>query len=90
MACRIEPGMKLEAFTENSFSGWWAMRDSVTEQEIGTGDGGFEEQDARLFAAAPDMFKLLKDVQGMLYAQDLSSSQVGVAVADIINKVEGK
>lgn len=60
MAWKIEPGMQLEAFTEDSFSGWWSVRDSITCQEIGSGDGGLEEQDARLFAAAPALLNMLQ------------------------------
>lgn len=45
---------KIEAFTEESFSGWFALRqitDDGLNHEIGSGDGGLFEPDARRLAA---------------------------------------
>ena len=41
---------RLEAFTQESFAGWYALRDQ-DDLEVGSGDGGFEESDARRLAA---------------------------------------
>lgn len=41
---------RLEAFTQESFSGWYALRDQ-RHFEVGSGDGGFDEADARRLAA---------------------------------------
>ena len=46
---------KIEAYTEESFSGWFALRqitDDGLNHEIGSGDGGLFEPDARRLAAA--------------------------------------
>jgi hypothetical protein len=45
---------KLGAFTEDRFSGWWAL--CTDEGEMGSGDGGFEEADARRLAACWNAF----------------------------------
>lgn len=42
---------RIEAFTQDSFSGWWALREK-DGHEIGSGDGGLFEPDARRLAAA--------------------------------------
>lgn len=46
---------RLEAFTEESFSGWYALRDQG-HFEVGSGDGGFDEADARRLAACWNAF----------------------------------
>lgn len=68
------------------------MRNRVYANVQGYRDTPKEELEAtaRLFAAAPDLLEVLKDVQGMIYAQGLSESQVGVAVANIIAKAQGE
>lgn len=46
---------KIEAFTEPEFSGWWALREQTYDgrnHELGSGDGGLFEKDARRLAAA--------------------------------------
>ena len=48
-----------EAFTEESFSGWYSIRD-YNGAEIGSCDGGFFEKDARLIAAAPELLHALR------------------------------
>lgn len=51
---------KIEAFTEESFSGWFALRqitDDGLNHEIGSGDGGLFEPDARRLAAAWNAFE---------------------------------
>ncbi len=45
---------KIEAFTEPEFSGWWALREKTDDginHELGSGDGGLFEPDARRLAA---------------------------------------
>lgn len=46
---------RLEAFTQESFSGWYALRDQ-DHFEVGSGDGGFDEADARRLAACWNAF----------------------------------
>lgn len=58
-----------EAFTQPEFSGWWAVRDASTGREIGSCDGGFDETDARLMAAAPE---LLAAMQASIALADMS------------------
>jgi len=51
-----------EAFTEDSFSGWWAIRQKTDDgftTELGSCDGGFEEFDAKLIAASPTMYEFI-------------------------------
>lgn len=47
---------RLEAFTQESFSGWYALRDQ-DDFEVGSGDGGFNEADARRLAACWNVFE---------------------------------
>lgn len=47
---------RLEAFTQESFSGWYALRDQ-DHFEVGSGDGGFDEGDARRLAACWNAFE---------------------------------
>lgn len=49
-----------KAFTEPDFSGWWSIRQMETGHEIGSGDGGFWEEDARIMALAPELLDSLK------------------------------
>lgn len=62
MEHKFTPG-PLEAFTEESFAGWWAIRRVEDGREVGSGDGGFDKEDALLFAAAPDLLALLIESQ---------------------------
>lgn len=51
---------RIEAFTEESFSGWFALRqitDDGLNHEIGSGDGGLFELDARRLAACWNAFE---------------------------------
>lgn len=44
-----------EAFTEPEFSGWWAIRQKTEDgltHEVGSGDGGLEEADAKFIVRA--------------------------------------
>lgn len=47
---------RIEAFTQDSFSGWWALREK-DGHEIGSGDGGLFESDARRLASAWNAFE---------------------------------
>lgn len=47
---------RLEAFTQESFWGWYALRDQE-DREVGSGDGGFDEADARRLAACWNVFE---------------------------------
>lgn len=52
---------KWEAFTQDSFAGWWAIRE-VGGAEVGSCDGGFDEKDARLMASAPELLEALQEM----------------------------
>lgn len=49
-----------EAFTEDRFSGWWAIRDANDGLEVGSCDGGFSREEAHLMAAAPELLEACK------------------------------
>lgn len=50
-----------EATAPSAANGWWIV--SAAHGEVGSGDGGYEEADARLIAAAPDMLAALQVVE---------------------------
>ena len=59
---RHTPGI-WEAYTEDSFSGWWAIRQAYAPHtEIGSCDGGFDEADARIMAASPELLDALQSL----------------------------
>lgn len=68
-----------EAFTQPSFSGWWSVREK-DGFELGSGDGGFHESEARMMAAAPD---LLSALQGVLHVADRQIDEFDAARAAI-------
>lgn len=87
-----------EAFTEDRFSGWWAIRDTEGN-EIGSTDGGFDELDARLMAAAPEMLEALtvarelvsqyySQVRGYTFSDGIM--EVLNRIDDVLDKAEGK
>ena len=49
------------AYSGEDTNGWFVIHDADGD-EIGSTDGGFEESEARMFAAAPDMADALKAV----------------------------
>lgn len=79
-----------EAFTEDSFSGWWAIRQVETALEVGSGDGGDIEADARLKAAAPE---LLEAVERLLVCMSLAGwegDDSAIFARKAIAKVKGE
>lgn len=66
---KITSDAKLEAFTDEQFSGWWAIRDVVSQREV-----GFFEEDAKLFAAAPDLLESLRDMVDAMESYGYSHS----------------
>lgn len=77
-----------EAFTEESFSGWWAVQDG-NGHEIGSGDGGFDEEDARLMASAPELLEALEEAVCALdvCGKDYRATEIGRAA---IAKAKGE
>lgn len=74
-----------EAFTEPSFSGWWAIR-QVGGSEVGSCDGGFEEADARLMASAPELLEALEAIvenwdKKVLFSSDIDAARDAIAKA---------
>lgn len=71
-----------DAFTSESFSGWWSVR-GRDNREIGSGDGGFDEGDARLIAAAPELLEALEMVtrRGRIDDSEEAMNQVAAAIA---------
>lgn len=71
---------KWEAFTQDSFAGWWAIRE-VGGAEVGSCDGGFDEKDARLMAAAPTLLEALRRVS-VLFSKGIDA-RLDVVLDDI-------
>lgn len=49
------------AYSGEDTNGWFVIHDA-DGYEIGSTDGGFEEDEARMFAAAPDLADALKEI----------------------------
>lgn len=70
---------RIEAFTQESFSGWYALRDA-DHFEVGSGDGGFEEDDARRLAACWNACEGLDTAQ----LEALPEPFAGLALGDLM------
>ena len=59
-----------EAYSGEDTNGWWIIcekeenfdPESLSGLELGSGDGGFEYEQAHLMAAAPKMYNFLVDI----------------------------
>jgi len=69
---------RLEAFTQESFSGWYALCDQ-NHFEVGSGDGGFYKADARRLAACWNAFENVRT--------DLVELIIMQAAADAMEKL---
>lgn len=84
LASKATPG-PWTAFTEESFSGWWAVGD-LDEREIGSGDGGYDEEDARFIAQAnpATILALLNHIRTM--QQELKAAHISVDNCELFRK----
>lgn len=64
-----------------SANGWWIICDE-TGRELGSCDGGFEEDQARLMAAAPSLLAAAE--KALSECCDLIGTDAGNALADAV------
>lgn len=74
---------------------WWFVIEDSEGNEIGSGDGGFEEPEAQLMAAAPELYSLLDEavntIDRVSYHEDVALGQEWVDEAKAaLSKARGQ
>jgi hypothetical protein len=76
--------MKYVAELPENGAGWWVIADAETGFEVGSGDGGFSETEAKLFAASPELLEAVKYLLdgGDITAEGIAKCRAAIAKAE--------